>query len=196
MGEREIFTELTGREREPLQRVDQFATVIGRRGGKSKSIVTLATYIAGLCEATHWCPASAASWSVWPRSAGGPVRIINYDRGARPNENPATEVHTVAGFRDPLHKGEKRRRLRVRIENAISVAGFRVLECRLDRTAELAARPGVCSPRSDRGNPVAMLRTPHRFHDGGLPFPSTGRIRTARSASSHLEGGLMVFDLN
>ena len=44
--EREIFTQLTGREREPLQRIDQFAAVIGRRGGKSKAIATLATYIA------------------------------------------------------------------------------------------------------------------------------------------------------
>ena len=48
--EREIFTKLTGREREPLQRVDQFAAVIGRRGGKSRAIATLATYIAGLCD--------------------------------------------------------------------------------------------------------------------------------------------------
>jgi hypothetical protein len=48
--EREIFTELTGREREPLQRVDQFAAVIGRRGGKSRAMATLATYIAGLCD--------------------------------------------------------------------------------------------------------------------------------------------------
>jgi len=31
--EREIFTKLTGRVREPLQRVDEFAAVIGRRGG-------------------------------------------------------------------------------------------------------------------------------------------------------------------
>src|SRR6516165_11177653 len=33
--EREIFSKLTGRDREPLRRVDQFAAVIGRRGGKS-----------------------------------------------------------------------------------------------------------------------------------------------------------------
>jgi hypothetical protein len=45
--EREIFSKLTGREREPLQRVDQFAAVIGRRGGKSKAMATVATYIAG-----------------------------------------------------------------------------------------------------------------------------------------------------
>src|SRR6478752_600539 len=48
--ERAIFSQLTGREREPLQRIDQFAAVIGRRGGKSKAIATVATYIAGLCD--------------------------------------------------------------------------------------------------------------------------------------------------
>src|SRR5262249_29637959 len=47
---REIFSQLTGREHEPLQRVDQFAAVIGRRGGKSRAMATLATYIAGLCD--------------------------------------------------------------------------------------------------------------------------------------------------
>ena len=73
--EREIFTKLTGRVREPLQRVDQFAAVIGRRGGKSRALATLATYIAGSAIiATRWCPVSAASCSVsrstsgWPRS--------------------------------------------------------------------------------------------------------------------------------
>src|SRR6476620_7169410 len=48
--EREIFTQLTGREREPLRRVDEFAAVIGRRGGKSRAMATLATYVAGLCD--------------------------------------------------------------------------------------------------------------------------------------------------
>jgi hypothetical protein len=50
--ERVLFRELTGREREPLQRVDQFAAVIGRRGGKSRAIATLACYLAGLCDHT------------------------------------------------------------------------------------------------------------------------------------------------
>src|SRR6516165_7258002 len=50
--ERDIFSQLTDREHEPLQRVDQFAAVIGRRGGKSRAMATLATYIAGLCDHT------------------------------------------------------------------------------------------------------------------------------------------------
>jgi len=44
--EREIFKQLTGREHEPDQRVQEFVAVIGRRGGKSRAIATLATYIA------------------------------------------------------------------------------------------------------------------------------------------------------
>src|SRR5262249_4049510 len=48
--ERATFRALTGREREPLQRVDQFAAVIGRRGGKSRAMATLACYLAGLCD--------------------------------------------------------------------------------------------------------------------------------------------------
>jgi hypothetical protein len=43
--ERKIFTELTGRVRE-RQRVDEFAAAIGRRGGKSRAMATLATYTA------------------------------------------------------------------------------------------------------------------------------------------------------
>src|SRR5215471_7783234 len=48
--ERATFRALTGRDREPLQRVDQFAAVIGRRGGKSRAMATLACYLAGLCD--------------------------------------------------------------------------------------------------------------------------------------------------
>jgi hypothetical protein len=48
--ERATFTKLTGREREPLQRVEEAAFVVGRRGGKSKAMATLAAYLAGLCE--------------------------------------------------------------------------------------------------------------------------------------------------
>jgi hypothetical protein len=47
--ERPIFTALTGREREPLERVEELVGVIGRRGGKSRSMATLAAYIGGLC---------------------------------------------------------------------------------------------------------------------------------------------------
>src|SRR5262249_11585251 len=60
--ERAIFRALTGRDREPLQRVDQFAAVIGRRGGKSRAMGTLAPYTRDLCDnGAELCPGSAVS---------------------------------------------------------------------------------------------------------------------------------------
>jgi len=51
--ERKIFTKLTGRDREPMHRVDEAAFVIGRRGGKSRAMSVLATFLAGLCDHSH-----------------------------------------------------------------------------------------------------------------------------------------------
>lgn len=49
--ERALFKQLTGREHEPLQRVEELIAVVGRRGGKSRAMSVLACYVASLC--TH-----------------------------------------------------------------------------------------------------------------------------------------------
>jgi hypothetical protein len=48
--ERELFSRFTGRPREPQQRIEEAAFIIGRRGGKDRAASVLATYIAGLCD--------------------------------------------------------------------------------------------------------------------------------------------------
>jgi hypothetical protein len=48
--ERQIFQQLTNREHQPDCMVEEFVGVIGRRGGKSRAISVLATYIAGLAK--------------------------------------------------------------------------------------------------------------------------------------------------
>lgn len=48
--EREIFTQLTGRAREPMARVEELCAVVGRRGGKSRALAVLAAYIGALCK--------------------------------------------------------------------------------------------------------------------------------------------------
>ena len=48
--ERSTFTALTGREHEPLQRVEELVAVVGRRGGKSRAMAVLACYLAALCK--------------------------------------------------------------------------------------------------------------------------------------------------
>lgn len=47
--ERAIFKMLTGRHCEPLRRVEELEAVVGRRGGKSRAMAVLATYVSGLC---------------------------------------------------------------------------------------------------------------------------------------------------
>jgi hypothetical protein len=48
--ERVLFKQLTRREREPLQRVNEFEAVVGRRGGKTTAMAAGATYIAACCD--------------------------------------------------------------------------------------------------------------------------------------------------
>jgi hypothetical protein len=48
--ERFLFAQLTGRDHEPNQRVEEFVAVVGRRGGKSRAISVLASYVSALCE--------------------------------------------------------------------------------------------------------------------------------------------------
>jgi hypothetical protein len=48
--ERTIFTEVTGREREPLELVEEFYGICGRRAGKTRTAGTLAAYVGGLCD--------------------------------------------------------------------------------------------------------------------------------------------------
>ena len=44
------FTQLTGRPTSPDHRVEELVAIVGRRGGKSRSLATLACYLAGLCD--------------------------------------------------------------------------------------------------------------------------------------------------
>ena len=48
--ERGLFFAVTGREREPLAPVAEFWGVIGRRGGKTRSMGVLTAYLAGCCD--------------------------------------------------------------------------------------------------------------------------------------------------
>src|SRR5262249_34333918 len=44
------FKQLTGRDTAPTERVQELVAVVGRRGGKSRAIATLAAYLATLCD--------------------------------------------------------------------------------------------------------------------------------------------------
>ncbi|MGJ0503342.1 MAG: hypothetical protein ACR65X_06265, partial [Methylocystis sp.] len=48
--ERAVYETLTGRPTEPLQRVEEFWAIIGRRGGKTRAVAVLSAYIAALVD--------------------------------------------------------------------------------------------------------------------------------------------------
>ena len=48
--EREVFARLTGREPEPLERVEEFWAVVGRRGERARAAAVLSVYLACLCD--------------------------------------------------------------------------------------------------------------------------------------------------
>ena len=48
--ERVLYRTLTDRHREPVEPVRQFFGIVGRRGGKSRAMGTLAAYFAGCCD--------------------------------------------------------------------------------------------------------------------------------------------------
>ncbi len=80
--ERTIFTELTGRPQEPLQRVDELWCVIGRRGGKTRAIAVLAAYIAALVDWSDiLAPGERASLPVMSASTWQAGKCMQYLRG-------------------------------------------------------------------------------------------------------------------
>ncbi|RUW47669.1 hypothetical protein EOA32_28095, partial [Mesorhizobium sp. M1A.F.Ca.ET.072.01.1.1] len=48
--ERIIFKQLTMRDQEPLQPVEEFWAIVGRRGGKTRAMSVLSAYLASLCD--------------------------------------------------------------------------------------------------------------------------------------------------
>jgi hypothetical protein len=48
--ERIVFEGLTGRQREPLEPVEEFWGIIGRRSGKTRAMAVLSAYVAALCD--------------------------------------------------------------------------------------------------------------------------------------------------
>lgn len=48
--ERALFAEVTGREREPLELVEELWAIVGRRSGKTRAAGTLAAYVGALCD--------------------------------------------------------------------------------------------------------------------------------------------------
>jgi len=76
--ERTLFVQLTDRTSEPGKRVEEFVGVIGRRGGKSRAMSVLATFVAGCCKHTTLVPGERGILLIIAQDQKNADVILNY----------------------------------------------------------------------------------------------------------------------
>ncbi len=80
--ERVIFKELTGRDCEPGERVEEFWAIIGRRGGKTRAVAVLAAYIAALVSFDDLlAPGEIASLPIMSNTTDQAQKCLQYLNG-------------------------------------------------------------------------------------------------------------------
>ena len=80
--ERVVFEALTGREHEPLERVDELWCVIGRRGGKTRAVAVLAAYLSALVDwSDALAPGERASLPVMSATTWQASKCLQYLKG-------------------------------------------------------------------------------------------------------------------
>ena len=97
--ERITFESLTGRAREPLELVEEFWAVIGRRGGKTRAMAVLAAFIAACCDHRHiLAPGERGVLPILAASTLQAGQAFNFVAGifsAAPNLKPLIENVTA-----------------------------------------------------------------------------------------------------
>ena len=80
--EREIFQSVTGRDQEPSERVEELWAIVGRRGGKTRAIAVLASYIAALCDHREYlAPGERGSLPIMSATTPQAAKCFSYIAG-------------------------------------------------------------------------------------------------------------------
>jgi hypothetical protein len=100
--ERQVFTALTQREREPQRRVEEFWGCIGRRGGKTRAIAVLAAYTAALVDFSDMlAPGEKASLPILSHTVDQAQKCFSYLDGIF-SDVPALKKLVVAQTADTI----------------------------------------------------------------------------------------------
>lgn len=80
--ERVAFSAVTGREKEPLERVDELWNIVGRRGGKTRAAGAAGAYLAALCDwSENLASGERGVLPVLAASTGQAVRAFHHIAG-------------------------------------------------------------------------------------------------------------------
>jgi hypothetical protein len=119
--ERELFTTLTGREREPQHLVEEFWGIVGRRGGKTRAAGTLAAYVAGLCDHTDYlAPGERGVLPILAASTSQATRAFMHTKGILQHSPELRTMIEGEPTSDTI-------RLRTRVDIEVKPANFRTI---------------------------------------------------------------------
>lgn len=100
--ERVVFQELTGRSNEPLERCEELWCIIGRRGGKTRAIAVLASYLSALVSFDDLlAPGEVASLPIMSNTTDQAQKCLQYLNGIF-SDVPAFKTLVVAQTADSI----------------------------------------------------------------------------------------------
>ncbi len=106
------FQRLTGRDAAPLERVEEFVGVIGRRGGKSRAMGVLGAYIAALCDHSSKLAAGERGLVLLIAPDQKQSRVLlGYVEGAlrsSPRSHPGPNTRNALSQQRHRHRGPRR----------------------------------------------------------------------------------------
>lgn len=118
--EREIYTAITGREREPLEPVEELAAITGRRSGKTRASGVLAAFVGGLCDHRDaLAPGERASLPILAASQHQASRCFMHARGVL-EHSPVLSQEIVDVTSDTI-------RLKTRVDIEVRPASFKTI---------------------------------------------------------------------
>jgi hypothetical protein len=119
--ERTIFHQLTGRDAEPQQHVDEFWGCLGRRAGKTRAAGTVGAYVAGLCEhGDALAPGERAVLPILAASVSQAGRAFMHVKGVLEHSPVLRELIDGEPTADTI-------RLKTRVDIEVRPANFRTI---------------------------------------------------------------------
>lgn len=119
--ERSIFTSLTGRDVEPLERVEELWGIVGRRGGKTRAAGTVAAYVGALCDHSEYlAPGERGVIPILAASVSQAGRAFMHAKGILQHSPVLSEVIDGEPTSDTI-------RLTTRVDIEVKPANFRTV---------------------------------------------------------------------
>jgi hypothetical protein len=168
--ERRIFKQLTQRDHEPGKRIEEMAAVVGRRGGKSRAISVLVSYLATLCQHPSLVPGETGIVLIFAPDRRQSAVVLDYCYAALTNSpmlrqlvtNRVQDTIILSNHINITVRSSDFRRLRgltlvAAVADEIAFARSEEDSSNPDKEILDACRPGLATT----GGPMFLISSPY-----------------------------------